>query len=819
MLPLSRRDHALACAVVESLDDDGYLRTDLEELAPVQRSRARRRGLGNADRAEAGPVARPVRRRRAQRLGVPAAAARLHRRPRRSANSRAASSASTSIGSPSTTSTRSPNRSAARRRRSRRSATASAIFDPRPGWRLGASDVHFVTPDVIVTQGPRQVDRDAESRRDPARQAESDLCVAVPGAPRVAPQRARRAPAGSALDGAQRAAALLDDPARGRGDPEASAALPRVRTDGDEAARPARDRRGARPARIDGLARHQQQVHGDAGRRVRAEVLLLARDDDGQRRRVLGHRDPRRHQGDDRGREPDRAAVRRADRAAARPPGPEGRAAHGHEVPPAAEAGARRAPAQGGRLRCRFPAVLRSRRAGERSVSAATPDVEAAAARADRGDLRAGPALDGGPGSGAANGSTRPGSRTPGGRKTNCAASAGWSSFIRRMSSAAAASWRRASRRDRPTCSTTGCGATTASTAGSSIPACRASRPTAPGPATSAARSTSTSASRPRSSSPNASGSLRVAERRQGAFLSMLSHELRNPLAPIANAASVLRSLEKTNPVLVRLREILERQVDRLERLVENLVDATRSAQGQISLVSEPIAIDSVVRDAVESSAATVDQFGHSLDVQLPTGGSALGQGRSGASGAGAFERHRERRQVHPRDQRHRTAREDARRPDRDQRDRPRPGHDLRVPAACVRAVCATGTRRRRPAARSRHRADAGAPHPATAQRQDRSIQRRHRHGHAGRADAAPHRVGAHRRRRAGDGSWGALPRADHRRRSGRARRVGPADGNVGQRGPACLERRGGPAPKPRRSGRTSCCATSGCGASNDSIG
>jgi len=113
---------------------------------------------------------------------------------------------------------------------------------------------------------------------------------------------------------------------------------------------------------------------------------------------------------------------------------------------------------------------------------------------------------------------------------------------------------------------------------------------------------------------------LRVAERRQGAFLSMLSHELRNPLAPIANAASVLRSLEEGSPVLVRLREILERQVDRLERLVENLVDATRSAQGQISLVSEPIAIDSVVRGAVESSAAAVSQYGHSLDMQLPSG-------------------------------------------------------------------------------------------------------------------------------------------------------------------------------------------------------
>jgi PAS domain S-box-containing protein len=110
---------------------------------------------------------------------------------------------------------------------------------------------------------------------------------------------------------------------------------------------------------------------------------------------------------------------------------------------------------------------------------------------------------------------------------------------------------------------------------------------------------------------------LRLAERRQGSFLAMLSHELRNPLAPIANAASVLRTIEDSNPVLVRLREILERQVDRVEKLVENLVDATRSAQGQISLVSEPIRVDAVVRGAVEKSADIVARSGHTLDVKV----------------------------------------------------------------------------------------------------------------------------------------------------------------------------------------------------------
>jgi PAS domain S-box-containing protein len=111
---------------------------------------------------------------------------------------------------------------------------------------------------------------------------------------------------------------------------------------------------------------------------------------------------------------------------------------------------------------------------------------------------------------------------------------------------------------------------------------------------------------------------LRVAERRQAAFLSMLSHELRNPLAPIANAASVLRTLEGREPVVARLREILERQVHRLERMIEELVDATRSARGHITLAKERLELGTVLRGAVEESAATLEPAGHRLELQLP---------------------------------------------------------------------------------------------------------------------------------------------------------------------------------------------------------
>ena len=112
--------------------------------------------------------------------------------------------------------------------------------------------------------------------------------------------------------------------------------------------------------------------------------------------------------------------------------------------------------------------------------------------------------------------------------------------------------------------------------------------------------------------------SLRLAERRQGQFLAMLSHELRNPLAPIANAASVLRTLEHSNPILVRLREILERQVGRLGRLVEELIDVTRAAQGQISLVRERVSIESVVQAAVARSHDVLNAGRHRLQVDVP---------------------------------------------------------------------------------------------------------------------------------------------------------------------------------------------------------
>jgi PAS domain S-box-containing protein len=114
--------------------------------------------------------------------------------------------------------------------------------------------------------------------------------------------------------------------------------------------------------------------------------------------------------------------------------------------------------------------------------------------------------------------------------------------------------------------------------------------------------------------------SMRLAERRQGEFLARLSHELRNPLAPIGNAANVLRTLEHTNPILVRLREVLERQVARLGRMVEGLIDVTRIAHGQVSLVREATTAERIVQAAAARAGEAILAGGHRLQV-LPGDG------------------------------------------------------------------------------------------------------------------------------------------------------------------------------------------------------
>ena len=99
----------------------------------------------------------------------------------------------------------------------------------------------------------------------------------------------------------------------------------------------------------------------------------------------------------------------------------------------------------------------------------------------------------------------------------------------------------------------------------------------------------------------NAEDALRVADRHKDEFLAMLAHELRNPLAPIRNASEVLALRYGDDPQAAGPIAMLRRQSDHLARLLDDLLDVTRIAQGRVILKHEPLEIGAVVDQAVET--------------------------------------------------------------------------------------------------------------------------------------------------------------------------------------------------------------------------
>ena len=109
---------------------------------------------------------------------------------------------------------------------------------------------------------------------------------------------------------------------------------------------------------------------------------------------------------------------------------------------------------------------------------------------------------------------------------------------------------------------------------------------------------------------------LREADRRKDEFLATLAHELRNPLAPLRNALYLARSGAAARVEV--LHEMMERQVDQMVRLVDDLLDVARITQGKIALRLEPVEVARVVASALETTAPIVKQGGHELVVSLP---------------------------------------------------------------------------------------------------------------------------------------------------------------------------------------------------------
>jgi PAS domain S-box-containing protein len=111
----------------------------------------------------------------------------------------------------------------------------------------------------------------------------------------------------------------------------------------------------------------------------------------------------------------------------------------------------------------------------------------------------------------------------------------------------------------------------------------------------------------------------RLAEssRRKDEFLAMLAHELRNPLAPIRNAVQVLQSPDQSEPVLRKCRDMIDRQVVHMARLLDDLLDVSRITRGTLELRKEPVRFGEVIRHAVETTEALMTANGQQLSIEL----------------------------------------------------------------------------------------------------------------------------------------------------------------------------------------------------------
>ena len=103
-------------------------------------------------------------------------------------------------------------------------------------------------------------------------------------------------------------------------------------------------------------------------------------------------------------------------------------------------------------------------------------------------------------------------------------------------------------------------------------------------------------------------------------FLAMLGHELRNPLAPIRNAVAVMAAREVSDPTIVWAREVIERQVGHLSRLVDDLLDISRITRGKIPLHREVLDFAAVVSRTVEATLPLLEQRHHTVEVDLGRG-------------------------------------------------------------------------------------------------------------------------------------------------------------------------------------------------------
>jgi signal transduction histidine kinase/CheY-like chemotaxis protein len=116
----------------------------------------------------------------------------------------------------------------------------------------------------------------------------------------------------------------------------------------------------------------------------------------------------------------------------------------------------------------------------------------------------------------------------------------------------------------------------------------------------------------------HAEEAVKEADRRKDEFLATLGHELRNPLASIRNATQVLRLSELPDPELRRARDIIDRQVQHMARLIDDLLDISRFTKGRLQLRKEPVELAAVVRSALEAANPFLQAQSHEFTLTLP---------------------------------------------------------------------------------------------------------------------------------------------------------------------------------------------------------
>ena len=111
---------------------------------------------------------------------------------------------------------------------------------------------------------------------------------------------------------------------------------------------------------------------------------------------------------------------------------------------------------------------------------------------------------------------------------------------------------------------------------------------------------------------------LKEADRRKDEFLAILAHELRNPLAPMRNAIQILNQGGDDQSVVKYSRDVIDRQIQQMTRLIDDLLDVSRISRNKLELRKESVTLQAVIESAIEASQPMIAESGHQLTLSIP---------------------------------------------------------------------------------------------------------------------------------------------------------------------------------------------------------